>query len=285
MPTRDLFLAVLAALIWGATFPISAVALSETPPIFFTCLRFVGAAAFVAFVPRPAVSWRVLALAGLFLGAGQYGLMFVSMTLGVSPGLASLLVHTQAFFTIVIAMVVFAEPLRRRQVAAIGLAVIGLGVLVADRAAGGGIVGLVLILLAALSGASGNNVLKSLGGVNMLGVAVWMSLVVPLPMLLLSIAVEGGGSLGALLATVSWTTVGAAAYSAVLATVVAFAIWGRLLATHAAALVAPFFLLVPVFGMSLSALLLGEDFNSLQFVGSVLIFVALCVALWPRRHP
>lgn len=282
MSPRDILLGVLAALIWGATFPVSALALQDTPPIFFTALRFACAAAFVLVVPRPAVPWRMLVLAGLLLGAGQYGFLFVSMTQGVPAGLASLLVHTQAFFTIIIATVVFAEPLRRRHLVAIGLALAGLTTLVANRGEAGAGLGIALILLAALSGAAGNNLLKSLGKVDMLGVAVWMSLAVPLPMLALSLAVEGGGSLKGLLDSVSWTTLGAVAYSAVLATLLAFAIWGRLLTSYPAVLVAPFFLLVPVFGISLSVLLLGEALSGLQIAGALLIFLGLCGALWPR---
>ncbi|MDJ0948963.1 MAG: EamA family transporter [Alphaproteobacteria bacterium] len=285
MGARDVSQAVAAALIWGATFPISAIALESTPPIFFAFLRFLGAAAFVAVIRRPAVPWPKLVLVGLLLGAGQYGFMFVAMTQGISAGLASLLVHTQALFTIVIAMIVFSERLNRRQVAAIALALSGLACLVVNRAEAGALTGLVLVLVAAVCGASGNNVLKSLGKVDMLGVAVWMSLAAPLPLLALSIWFEADGSVTRLVSTISWETVGAVAYSAVLATVLAFAIWGRLFATHSAATVAPFFLLVPVFGLSLSALVLDERLSNLQLLGAVLIFVGLVMVLWPKRAP
>ena len=280
---RDLLLALIAALIWGATFPISAIALESTPPIFFAFLRFLCAAAFIVVIPRPAVPWPKLLLIGLLLGVGQYGLMFISMTRGISAGLASLLVHTQAFFTIVIAMVVFSERLRRRQVVALGLAVAGLACLVAERSETGALSGLVLILIAALCGASGNNLLKSLGTVDMLGVAIWMSLAAPLPLLILSLIFESQGSVTTLIATISWEVVGAVAYSAILATVLAFAIWGRLFATYSAAAVAPFFLLVPVFGLSLSALTLGERLTGMQVAGAILIFGGLILAVWPGR--
>ena len=283
LTTRDLLLALIAALIWGATFPISAIALESTPPIFFAFLRFICAAAFIVVIPRPAVPWPKLLLIGLLLGAGQYGFMFVSMTRGISAGLASLLVHTQAFFTIVIAMVAFSERLRRRQVVALGLAIAGLACLVAERSETGALGGLVLILIAALCGASGNNLLKSLGTVDMLGVAIWMSLAAPLPLLILSLIFESQGSVTTLLAMVSWEVVGAVAYSAILATVLAFAIWGRLFTTYSAAAVAPFFLLVPVFGLSLSALTLGERLSSLQVAGALLIFGGLILAVWPGR--
>ena len=285
MTPRDFAAAVGAALIWAATFPVSAIALEATPPIYFAFLRFVCAAAFVLVIPRPAVPWPTLITVGLLLGAGQYGFLFVSMTRGVSAGLASLLVHTQAFFTILIAMAVFGERLGRRQIAALALAFAGLALLAADRAQDGALLGLAFIIAAALSGAAGNNLLKSLGPVDMLGVAVWMSLAVPLPMLALSLLFEVEGSVMDLLATgLSWSVAAAVAYSAVLATVLVFAIWGRLLVTYSAVTVAPFFLLVPVFGIGLSALVLGERLSALQIGGGALIFTGLALALWPRRQ-
>lgn len=280
---RDFLLAILAAFVWGATFPISAIALESTPPIFFAFLRFLCAAAFVLVIPRPAVAWPKLLLLGAFLGAGQYGFTFVSMTQGISASLASLLVHTQAFFTILIAMLVFSERLRLRQVGALALALTGLACLVADRAEDGGLIGLVLVLIAALCGASGNNILKSLGKVDTLGVAVWMSLAALLPLLALSLVFESQGSPARLIATISWEIIGAVVYSALLATLLAFAIWGRLLAAYSAATVAPFFLLVPVFGIALSALTLGERLTALQMAGALLVFVGLALAVWPRR--
>ncbi len=283
MKPRDFLLAVAAALIWGATFPISAIALESTPPIFFAFLRFLCAGAFVLVIPRPSVPWRTLIMLGMLLGAGQYGFMFVAMTRGISAGLASLLVHTQAFFTIFIAMIVFSERLNGRQIGAVLLALFGLACLVVNRAEAGALDGLALILVAALCGASGNNLLKSLDKVDMLGVAVWMSLAAPLPLLALSIWLEADGSARGLMSTISWETAGAVAYSAVLATVLVFAIWGRLLSTYSAVTVAPFFLLVPVFGLSLSALVLGERLSALQIWGAALIFVGLALALWPRR--
>ncbi|GJL81474.1 MAG: membrane protein [marine bacterium B5-7] len=283
MKPGDVFWALTAALIWGATFPISAIALETTPPIFFAFLRFLVAAAFIVIVPRPSVSWIKLIAIGLFLGAGQYGFMFVSMTRGISAGLASLLVHTQAFFTIIIAMIVFSERLAPRQFVALMFAFAGLACLVINRSQAGAMSGLLLVLIAAICGAAGNNILKSLKGVNMLGVAVWMSMVVPIPLLILSAFIEGNGSPWSLMATVGWPTIGALAYSAILATVVVFTIWGRLLTTYSAATVAPFFLLVPVFGISLSAMILGETFNGLQMLGGGLIFTGLVLALWPRK--
>ncbi len=281
MIPAHVLLATTAALIWGGTFPISAIALESTPPIFFGFLRFLCAAAFVVVVPRPAVPWPLLIAIGVVLGGGQYAFVLVSMTNGLSAGLASLLVHTQAFFTILIAIFVFGERLNRRHVLAILLAGAGLAALVVDRAEVGAAAGLVLILMGALCGAVGNNFLKKLGNVDMVGVSVWMSLPACVPLLVLSLWLEGAPA--GLIGTFGWDTAGALAYLAVLSTVVVFAIWGKLFTTYAAAIVAPFLLLVPVFGMSLSALVLGERLSALQFGGAALVFAGLAVALWPAR--
>ena len=252
--------------------------------MFFTCLRFLAAAGFLFFVPRPAVPWPKLVALGLLLGAGQYGFLFLAMTHGISAALASLLIHSQAFFTIVIAMLVYQERLRRYQLAAMALALAGLGCLVVNRAEAGSFAGLLFVLLGALSGACGNNLLKSLGRVQMLGVAVWMSLAVPLPLFFLSLIFESGGAPLRLSESISWTTLAAVAYSAVVATLLCFAIWGRLLVTYSAAKVMPFFLLVPVFGIILSVRLLGETLSGLQIAGCVLIFAGLALALLPGRE-
>lgn len=172
MAARDIALAILAALIWGSTFPISAIALDGTPPIFFAFLRFLCAAAFVFIIPRPAVPWPTLIALGLLLGAGQFGFLFFSMTQGVPAGLAALLVHTQALFTVVLAALIFAERLTIRRGVAVLLAAAGLALLVVDKAEAGALVGLLSVLTAALCGAGGNTLLKSLPKVDMLGVAV-----------------------------------------------------------------------------------------------------------------
>lgn len=272
---RDIWLAVLASFLWGATFPVTAVALDQTPPVFFAFLRFFCAALFVFFVPRPKVPWPHLIAAGLLFGIGQYGLMFISMTRGIPAGLASLLIHTQAFFTILLAMAIFSERLVLRQAVGLGLAVAGLAFLVINTQQTGSLVGYGLILAAALCAAGGNIVLKSLGGADMLGVAVWMSLAAPLPLLALSGLIEAEGSVFDLFATISWKVVAAALYSAAVATVLVYTIWGRLFAAYTASAIAPFFLLVPVFGIGLSALLLGERLSVPQMAGAGLIFIGL----------
>ena len=275
---RDIALAVLAAFIWGATFPITRAGLDETPPLLFAALRFAAAALFIVVVPRPKVPWRWLLAVGCLFGVGQFGFLFVAMENGIPPGLASLLVHTQALFTIAIAWVIFSERLNRRQWLAITLAATGLLVMILDRASPINLFGFALALLAGCCGAGGNNVLKLLGDADKVGVAVWMSVAAPIPLLVLSVLFDPG-TLTANLAAVGWQTAAAVAYSAVLATIAGFAIWGILLTRYPASTVAPFFLLVPVFGIGLSVILLNEMLSPLRLLGCGLVFAGLLVTI------
>ncbi|WP_416896254.1 MAG: EamA family transporter [Minwuia sp.] len=285
MNRRDALLAVLAALIWGGTYPFSALALQDTPPMFFTALRFSCAACFILIVPRPRIPVLKLLLLGLFLGAALFALTFIAMTQGLSASLASVLVHVQAFFTILISMVVFGERMNRRQLLALLITGAGITVLAVDRGQAGSAVALLLIMLAALSGGIGNNIMKSLGQTDMFRVSVWMTAVPPLPLFALSYALEGDGTVSGLIDTITWPTIIALAYSSVLATIVVFAIWGRLLVAYSSAAVAPFFLLVPVFAVALSAIILGETLSAMQITGGVLVFAGLALALLPARKP
>lgn len=271
-------LAALAAFFWGATYVVSDIALETTPPLLFASLRFVCASVFILVVPKPAVSWRILMIGGLLHSAIPFGLIFVAMDMGMPPGMTSLLVHIQAFFTIGIAMLVFGERLGKRDAVAALLGALGLGVLIIERDGGLGVLGPTMIVAAALSVAGGNSILKSLKNANMLGVAVWMSLAAPLPLFILSLIFEGTAAIEATISAPSWELLGALIYSALFSSIAAIVIWGRLLTTYPAASIAPYFLLVPVFGIAISVLTVGEGFTQQRAAGAALIFAGLAMA-------
>ena len=105
LPLRHLLLALAVVAVWGTNFVVIKLALGHLPPLLFAALRFTLAALPAVFLlPRPAVGWGNLAAYGLLIGVGQFGVMFVAMNGHISPGLASLVVQLQVFFTIGLAM-------------------------------------------------------------------------------------------------------------------------------------------------------------------------------------
>ncbi len=280
---KHFLLALAVVAVWGTNFVVIKLALGHMPPLMFATLRFaVVVVPAVLFVPRPAVGWRNLAAYGLLIGVGQFGLLFVAMNGHISPGLASLVIQVQVFFTIGLAMMLAGESLQRVQWVALALGAAGLGLIVTHTDGSTTPLGLGLILLAALSWAGGNLVSRAAGRINMVAYVVWSSLFAVPPLFALSLWVEGWPAMqaGALQADVS--TWAAVVWQAVGNSLFGYAAWGWLLARYSAATITPMALLVPLFGMGGSALWLGEPLPAWKLLAAGLVLSGLALnLLWP----
>jgi O-acetylserine/cysteine efflux transporter len=235
--------------------------------------------------PRPPLAWSTLVAIGLTLYTGQFLLQFFAIANGVPPGLASLLVQTQALFTILFAAMVLRETPTPRQLSGVALAFAGLVLIVLTVGHDLTAVGFSLAMGSAISWGVGNVLLKRIRDVEMLDLVVWLSLVPPLPALALSLIVDGPTALARSAASASWTSVAAVLYLGLIATILAYAIWGRLLRRYPAATVTPFALLVPFVGAYSSALVFGERFGALRLAGMALVLLGIGVIVLSARAP
>ncbi|TXM78659.1 EamA family transporter [Methylobacterium sp. WL69] len=284
LPPRDLFLAFAVVAVWGTNFVVIRMGLDHLPPLLFAGLRFVLAALPGVFlVARPAASWRNLAAYGLLIGAGQFGLLFVALRGDIAPGLASLVVQVQVFFTIGLSIWLTGERVRGYQWAAMALAVAGILVIAVHTDAATTPLGLGLVILAGLSWAGGNMVARASGVRDMLAYVIWGSLFSAPPLLALSLALEGWDAMREGVMRADAATWGAVVWQAVGNALFGYAAWGWLLARHPAALVTPMALLVPVFGMGASALWLGEPLPAWKLGAASLVMAGLALGvLYPR---
>lgn len=284
-------LALLIVALWGTNFVVIKWGLRELPPFLFVCLRFTACAfPFVLFIRRPPVAWHWLALYGLLIGAAQFGLLFYAMRADISPGMASLVIQIQVFFTIAMAMWIFHErttPITwvGTLLAAAGLAVIGFNL---DATITG--FGVVLVVMAAAALAGGNIVIKrvareSNAPVNMLGFMVWSSIFAIPPLLLMTLAFEGWQAGLDAIANASFGAWAALAWQVVGNTLFGYAAWSWLLMRYDAAVVAPYALLIPIFGMGSSALLLGEALPGWKLAAASMVLGGITlITLWGRRR-
>jgi O-acetylserine/cysteine efflux transporter len=283
MRPLDLLTAVFVAFVWGLNFAVIKLGLSELPPLLFSALRFtVAALPWVFLVGRPQAPWRIILGIGLFLGLLKFSALFIGMDLGMPAGLASLVLQAQAFFTVLFAAAWLKERPRPRHLIGMAVAFAGLGLIAVDfGAAPRDLTGLALVVLAAALWGIANLFMKEARGANALNLIVWVSLVPPLPLLLVSLAVDGPERVSSALLRLDWTGIGAVLYIGLVATIVGFGLWGRLLSRYPAAVVAPFSLLVPIFGMSAGALLLGEPLGLLRVVAAMLVLAGLAIVALP----
>jgi O-acetylserine/cysteine efflux transporter len=287
MSARDILAAVSVAIVWGLSFIAIKVGVGETSPLMLAALRFLFAAIPMVFflAPPKAPAWAV-ALYGLLIGVGQFGLLFVAIHQGFPVGLASLVIMAQVFFTILLAWAFLAESPSRVQIVGAAIGSLGMAVIGSERLAGASLGPFLLVILAAAFWGAGNVLAKSVGKVDMLAFTVWSSLAAPLPLVALSLAVEGTGGLGALAHPGLKLVVSVLALSYG-GTLYGYGLWARLMAHHSAATVAPFALLVPVVGIIAAAILFGESLSLLELAGGALVMAGLALNVfgdWALRR-
>lgn len=287
MPFNHLLLALAVVFVWGTNFVVIRWGLDGgMPPFLFATLRFaLSALPWLLFMPRPAVPWRKLAAFGVLLGVGQFGLLYLAIQGHISPGLASLVIQLQVFFTIGLSLVLLKERVRGFQVVGLLMALGGLALIALNLGAQVTGLGLGLVLAAAFFWACANLVAKSAGRVNMLHFVVWSSAFAVPPLLALSLLLEGPSAMGHALQAASAATWGTVLWQALGNSLFGYGAWNWLLSRHPAATVTPMALLVPLFGMGASALLLGEAMPGWKLGACALVLCGLAVIIfWPRLH-
>ena len=284
LPVSHLLLALAIVAVWGTNFVVIKISLESFPPFLFAALRFVFAfLPAVFFLPRPKVSWINLCVYGLAVGVGQFGILYFAIDGNISPGLASLVVQTQVFFTIGFAMLFAKEQLKLYQAVAVAIAMTGLGIIAVHTDATTTFLGLALVVFAGFSWGVANTASRRAGAINMLSYVVWASAFAIPPLLLISWIFEGGwGSMYA-----SLTSAPTGAWLGVLwqswgNTLFGYGAWAWLLSKHPAAAVAPAPLLVPIFGMGSAAFFLSEPLPLWKILAAGIVILGLMVNLfWP----
>lgn len=282
MKFSDICLATLVALVWGLNFVVIKIGLGAFPPILFVALRFFFAGIPAVFlVSRKGIAWRWLFALGISLGVIKFSLLFVGMNVGMPAGLSSLVLQCQAIFTLLLTVLVLRDVPTRWQVGGILVACSGMGLLIADMSGSPSFAGLMMVIGSGFFWGVSNIIMKKVGKVDMLSLIVWMSLIPPLPLLGLSALVETGQ--WEALTSITWTGVGVIFYISIVSTVFAYGAWAHLFKTYSPNVVAPFSLLVPIFGIITASLVLGEEFTSVEMAASCLVLAGLFLVVFGGR--
>ncbi len=277
-------MAVAITVVWGLNFVVIRLGVDVMPPLILSAARFLFAAfPLVFFVPCPKMPLGAFLGIACMLGIFSFAGLFLGIDAGLSPGIASIVLQSQVFFTAVLAVGFFGETLSRQQILGIFVAILGIAALAIEADGDGTLIGFLLVLGAAVSWAVSNLFMKRASQVNMLSLMVWVSLVPPLPLAALSLAFEGVEANVQAFEQLDATRIGVIAYLAYIATIFGFGGWAMLIARHGAGRVAPFSLLVPIFGMLSSAVVLGESFGALQIASAGLVIFGLALTVRQRN--
>lgn len=280
----DLLLTLLTIVVWGVNFIAIYIGLKDLPPFLFCTVRFaLSALPFVFFLPKPKAPFKFILGFGLFNFVLQFGLLFSSIQLGLSPGLSSLIMQVQVFFSIGLAYMFFGEKPTLLKIAGSLISFVGIGIVTANINGDATIIGLLLTLLASFSWAAGNMFTKKVNAQSPLALVVWGNLIAFPFMAVASYFIDGVPVIAHSLQNISWITVGAVAYVVYVSTFLGYGIWGFLLKKYTTSAVVPFTLLIPVVGFLSSAVFLKEEMTTWKLWASFFIMVGIVFNLFEKK--
>jgi O-acetylserine/cysteine efflux transporter len=283
MKPADVFIAVLVAVIWGLAFVASRIALDEFSPELMTTLRFAIAAIPCLFVRKPDVSWPLLIAISFSLFLGQFLAQAFAIAHGVPVGLSSVIVQSQALFTIAFAALLFHERPTRMQTVGVAIAAVGLLMICGTVGYDFSVAAFAVLMISPVSFAIGNLALRRAQGARMYDFFAWLCLTAAVPLFALTLVTNGPQPTWHALSHGSPTGIGCMIFLGGISTSIAYWLWGRLLRDYPAAQVVPFALLVPFVGSAASSIVFGETFGPLRLAGMLTVIGGIAVMLLARR--
>jgi O-acetylserine/cysteine efflux transporter len=285
MKPADVCIAVMVAVIWGLAFVASRIALDEFSPELMTTLRFAIAAVPCLFVRKPKVSWPLLIAISFSLFLGQFLAQAFAIAHGVPVGLSSVIVQSQALFTIAFAAIIFGELPTRMQTIGVGVATIGLLMICGTVGYDFSVSAFAVLVISPISFAIGNLLLRRAQGAPMFDLFAWLCLAAVVPLAALTLVSNGPQPTWHALSHMSPTGLVCMLFLGGLSTSIAYWLWGRLLRDYPAAQVVPFALLVPFVGSAASSIVFGESFGPLRLAGMITVVGGIAIMLLSKRSP
>lgn len=284
MPISHLLLVLLVVIIWGLNFIFVKLGLEEISPLLLCALRFfLASIPAVFFVKLPEGAFKNIALYGLVMFALQFSFVFMGMHVGMTPGMASLIMQVQVFFSMFFAVLILGEQPSAGQIIGALVSFMGIGLVAMHFDTNITFLGFILILAAAATWGVGNLITKKIKTTHMMSVVVWGSFVACLPMFLLSLIFEGPQSIISSYNHLTWQGVGSVFYIVYASTWVGYGIWNWLISHYPVGMIVPFTLLVPVVGILGSVIMLGEPFQLWKLVSGLLVISGLCINILSTR--
>jgi O-acetylserine/cysteine efflux transporter len=283
MKPADVCIALLVAIIWGLAFVASRIALDEFSPALMTTLRFAIAAVPCLFLRKPDVSWPLLVAISFTLFLGQFLAQAYGIAHGVPVGLSSVIVQSQALFTIAFAVIVFNERPTPMQTVGIGVATVGLLMICGTVGYDFSVAAFAVLMISPVSFAVGNLLLRRAQDAPMFDLFAWLCFTAAVPLFVLALITDGPVPTWQALSQMSLTGLLCMLALGGISTSVAYWLWGRLLRDHPAAQVVPFALLVPFVGAGASAIVFPEKFGTLRLAGMATVIGGIAIMVLSKR--
>ncbi|NQZ21619.1 MAG: EamA family transporter [Colwellia sp.] len=280
MKSIHLLIALAVVIVWGLNFSIIKLGVSEMEPLILTGLRFLFAAIpAILFIPRPKVAWSILATYGILFGVGVWGMLTLSIHVGMSAGMASLLLQSSVFINVLLGTVFLRESLSIAKITGLLLSIIGLILIFTITDGSVTALGMILALVAAVSLSLTTLIIKTKPISEMFAFVVWSCIFAPLPLFLISYLLQGSQGFILLRQDISFLGLFSVMFQAYPVTLLGYFLWNKLTVLYPMSTMAPLTLLVPIFGFLASILFYQEPIGLTKVIAFSLIIIGLFINL------
>ena len=281
MKPAHIALAVLVMTVWASNIVAARIGASEIPGWALITLRMaVIAVTLVPFVRVPRAHLKRIFGLSVTMGTLHFGLMFVALE-HIDAGTGALVIQTSVPFAALLAWLAFRESLGWARAAGIMISFSGVLLIVGEPRVADDLPYVLMALVSALAFATANLQLRHMGGVGAFALNGWMAIFAIPQMAAMSLIFETGQ-----FETIRNISAGGAIailYMGIVVSIVGHGLWYVLVPQYQTNQTMPFSLLIPLFGVSMGALVLGEPITW-YVVGGGLITVA-GVAIIVFRKP
>ncbi|MDF2964869.1 MAG: eamA [Rickettsiaceae bacterium] len=271
----DILAGLAVAAIWGGNFLMAKLGLDVIPPFMILALRFICVALILLpFVPKTTLNIKDLGLIALTLGVLHHGLLFLSIWLKVDLSASIIIIQSSVPLTAILGAIFLGEKISQKIALGIVVAFAGILTIAGDPETSGNYFAVFLSVISAAALALFNIQVKKLGQFNILSMMAYSSIISSIMLLSISLVFETTSL--KLLVDLPLSAFLSIFYM-VFSSVVGFGLWFRLLQNYPVASVAPFLLLVPVFGLSFAIGFMNKMVTDNLIIGSVITITGVAI--------
>ncbi len=284
MKQNDLILTIFVTFIWGVNFSVIKLGLTSLDPFILAGMRFLLCALpLVFFIKKPKVAMKYIISYGLLFGVGLWGMVSLGIYFGISAGMASLVLQMSVFFTVILASILLNEEIDITKKLAFLVSLLGLILIISVTDGSVTSLGLLLVLIGAISMSFTNIIIKKAGSKNLFSFMVWASLFSPVPLFILAFLTQGEIVFTNFYDDLDNTAIFSILFQVYPTTLFGYWIWNKLLHKYPISSVAPLSLLVPIFGLAGSYFIFGETIGFIKILASFLIILALLINTYGQK--
>ncbi|PAJ72738.1 hypothetical protein CJF42_19490 [Pseudoalteromonas sp. NBT06-2] len=281
MTRIHLLIAVAVACVWGFNFSVIKLGVEGMDPLILTGLRFTFAALpAVFFIKRPNVSWFVLAGYGLTFGVGVWGMLTLSIHLGVSAGMSSLILQSSAFISVLLGVLFLKEKVTVLQKIGLLISLSGLALIFTLQDGSVTLIGILFAGFASLSFSIVGLVIKKIIINDMFAFVVWSCIFAPIPLFALSLMLNGTSGYVSLINNMNYLIAFSVLFQAYPVTLFGYWLWNKLVVQYPISTMSPLTLLVPLFALLGSAIFYNEQIGMTKFLSCVCILSGIAFGLF-----